>query len=71
MSWQQHGSEQAQSLTASDLKICDLCGALNLALNRECFVCRWHGNFERRAEIVTMAMELAWRKNGALEPWSR
>ena len=69
MSWQQSGPREAHALTASDLKLCDLCGALNLASNRECFVCRWRGRFERREDIVTMAMELASRKYGCLESW--
>ena len=48
----------------SDLKICDLCGALNLAENGECFICGWHGHFDTRTEIVRIAMDLAKRRSG-------
>ena len=69
MLWHQSGPQEASAFTASDLKICDLCGALNLASNRECFICRWHGRFECRADVVNLAMELAEQKNGRLEAW--
>lgn len=69
MLWHESGPQEASAFTASDLKICDLCGALNLAANRECFVCRWHGRFERRADVVNMVMELMERKHGRLEAW--
>jgi len=52
----------------SDLKVCDLCGALNLAENGECFVCGWHGRFETRPELVHMAMEITRRRFGRLDP---
>jgi hypothetical protein len=42
---------------AVNLKICDLCGALNIASDSECVVCRWHGHFERRPEVVRIALE--------------
>lgn len=37
---------------AENLKRCPLCGAVNAALNDECFVCRWHGEFEREPESI-------------------
>lgn len=69
MLWRESGPQEASALSASDLKICELCGALNMASNRECFVCRWRGRFERRADIVRLAIELAERHYGRLEPW--
>jgi hypothetical protein len=69
MLWRESGPQEASAISASDLKICDLCGALNLALNQECFICRWRGRFEQRAEFVRLAMELAQRQYGKLEPW--
>lgn len=67
MLWHQNGQRESRAFSASDLKICDLCGALNLASNQECFVCRWHGSFERRADVVNMAMELVERQHGRLD----
>jgi hypothetical protein len=52
---------------ATDLKICDLCGALNLATNSECFICRWRGHFDARPEVVTLAMELMERRHGRID----
>jgi hypothetical protein len=67
MIWRESGPKEAGPFQASDLKICDLCGALNLASNDECFVCRWRGRFERRPEMVKLAMELLERRHGRLE----
>jgi hypothetical protein len=51
----------------SDLKICELCGHLNLDRNPECFVCGWHGRFEHSPEVIRAAVELAVRRYGRLE----
>ena len=51
----------------TDLKICELCGWLNLDTNEECFVCGWHGRFEHNPEVVRAAVELAVRRHGRLE----
>ncbi len=67
MLWHDNRPREAPVYAASDLKLCDLCGALNLNSNRECFVCRWHGRFEHRPDVVSMAMELLERKHGRLE----
>jgi len=67
MAWRDSDSKEAPAYAPSDLKICDLCGTLNLASNRECFVCRWHGNFDRRSEVVSNAMELLERKHGRID----
>jgi len=67
MLWHEPGPREAGHIRESDLKICDLCGALNLEDNRECFVCGWRGRFERRREVIRMAMELFERRHGRLE----
>ncbi len=66
MSWRELGHQEAGPFQVNDLKICDLCGALNLALNGECFVCGWHGRFERRPEVIQIAKELMERQHGRL-----
>lgn len=63
----QQGQGRAAAFRESELKICDLCGWLNLESNTECFVCRWHGRFERDPEVVHAAVELAVRRYGRLE----
>src|SRR5581483_7922861 len=63
----QHGSGRAIPFRETDLKICDLCGWLNLASNTECFICGWHGRFERHPDAVHAAVELALRRYGRLE----
>ena|SRR5690349_7551304 len=37
---------------ADNLKRCPLCGAVNAATNGECFVCRWHGEFEHEPASI-------------------
>ncbi len=51
---------------ASDLKICDLCGSLNLAVNCICCSCGWHGHFEARPNTVAIAMEMVRAREGAI-----
>jgi hypothetical protein len=63
----QQGQGRAAVFRETELKICELCGWLNLASNTECFVCGWHGRFERDPEVVHAAMELALRRYGRLE----
>jgi hypothetical protein len=63
----QEGQGRTTLIRENDLKICELCGWLNLAANTECFVCGWHGRFERDREVVHAAVELAVRKYGRLE----
>jgi hypothetical protein len=36
-----------KKLPLDNLKRCPLCGVLNAVQNGECFVCRWHGEFDR------------------------
>lgn len=35
-------------------KVCTLCGSLNVAENNECFVCRWHGSFDRNPSLIRL-----------------
>ena len=63
----QQGQGGALEFRETDLKICELCGWLNLASNAECFVCGWHGRFEQDPEVIHAAVELAVRRYGRLE----
>ena len=57
---------QTDAFKADDLKICDLCGTLNLAINEVCFSCSWHGHFDTRPEVVNLAMALIRSRDGAI-----
>ena len=63
----QEGQGRTTLIRENELKICELCGWLNLEVNSECFVCGWHGRFERDREVVHAAVELAVRRYGRLE----
>lgn len=63
----QPGQGRATTFRECDLKICELCGWLNLDSNDECFVCGWHGRFERDSRAVHAALELALREHGRIE----
>ena len=63
----QRGHPLPDSIRESDLKICDLCGCLNLTANPDCFVCGWHGRFERSPDIIRASLEVAIRQHGRLE----
>lgn len=62
----QPGQGRLIELTASELKLCELCGWLNLDSNSECFVCGWHGKFDHNPEAIRAAVELAVRRHGQL-----
>lgn len=66
MSWGESGYSVGENVQAAELKICPVCGALNHVKTRECFVCTWHGGFERRPEIIHTAIELLRRRYGNL-----
>lgn len=57
MTWRETVKHTSLIDEALNLKICDLCGALNLVTDSECVVCRWHGHFESRQEVVRIALE--------------
>jgi len=60
--------KRAAAFTETDLKICDLCGRLNLAEAKECFVCAWRGRFETDPELVRIAIEMTVQRFGPIEP---
>ena len=66
MIWRETGQGPYDVFQEADLKICDLCGALNLMQKRECLVCGWRGRFETRKEMVRTAIDLFRRQNGDL-----
>jgi len=41
-----------RKLAVENLMRCPLCGTVNSRLNMECFVCRWHGDFDHSADSV-------------------
>ena len=45
-------------ISRNQVKLCDLCGTLNLETNKECWTCRWHGGFSRDERTIA----LAWRR---------
>lgn len=51
------GTRAGGGISRADVKVCGLCGSLNLRGNRECFVCGWAGAFMGEAASV----EAAWR----------
>jgi hypothetical protein len=44
--------ESSRKYMLEHLKMCPLCHTVNSKLNRECFVCRWHGGFVHDADVV-------------------
>ena len=50
-------NEARRICSAYALKRCPLCGAINGLLNGECFICRWHGEFDRNPEHIRKGME--------------
>lgn len=66
MTWRKGALRSAAPLTDKDLKVCELCGALNLEENAECFVCSWRGSFDRRPFVLQNARELLERSHGRL-----
>jgi hypothetical protein len=65
------GFRRAGTIQEVELKICDLCGSLNLAADHECFVCGWTGHFECEREIVRAAVEAAMRRHGRIDIQTR
>ena len=63
----QQGLRRTGTFHENELKICDLCGSLNLVTNNDCFVCGWTGRFERNQDVVHTAHEIAIQLHGRLE----
>ncbi len=64
MIWRETGQGPYDLFQEADLKICDLCGALNLMQKRECLVCGWRGHFETRKEMIRTAIDVLRRQQG-------
>ncbi len=45
------------TLSRKNVKLCDLCGTLNLDLNKECWTCRWHGGFSLDEQTIAFAWQ--------------
>lgn len=43
-------------LAVGEFKVCQLCGTLNVRQNCECFVCRWHGEFDTNSALVEIKL---------------
>ncbi len=39
------------------VKLCGLCGTLNLETNKDCWTCGWHGNFDRDVQTIALAWQ--------------
>ena len=63
----QQGFWRTGVIHENDLKVCDLCGSLNLESNTECFVCGWHSYFEHGHDVVHAAVEMVISRHGRLE----
>jgi hypothetical protein len=63
----QLGFRRTGTFREDELKICDLCGSLNLASNSDCFICGWTGHFEQNRDIVHTAVEIVVQRHGRLE----
>lgn len=44
-------------LSLQTVKLCDLCGTLNLETNLECWTCRWYGGFSRDTKTIALAWQ--------------
>lgn len=50
------GTNPAGVWVGENLKRCPLCGAVNAATNSECFVCRWHGEFDHELHSIEQGL---------------
>jgi hypothetical protein len=44
-------------ISRKSVKLCELCGTLNLDANKECWTCRWHGGFKRDETTIALAWQ--------------
>lgn len=56
MRWERANWAEKPGFTENDFKVCELCGALNVASTSECVICGWHGRFDYDPESVKRAM---------------
>ena len=45
------------TLSRKNVKLCELCGTLNLEQNKECWTCRWQGGFSRDERTIALAWQ--------------
>jgi len=45
------------AISRKNVKLCNLCGSLNLDANKECWTCRWHGGFSRDEQTIALAWQ--------------
>ncbi len=46
-----------KTITQETVKLCTLCGTLNHTGNAECWTCRWHGEFSRDEQTISLAWQ--------------
>jgi hypothetical protein len=44
-------------ISPETVKLCEFCGALNLASNKECWTCCWHGGFSVNEQTIALAWQ--------------
>ena len=44
-------------LSPKTVKLCELCGTLNLEINKECWTCRWSGSFSHDPKTIALAWQ--------------
>jgi hypothetical protein len=44
-------------ISRKSVKLCELCGTLNLNANKECWTCRWHGGFGQDETTIALAWQ--------------
>ncbi len=44
-------------LSPKTVKLCELCGTLNLVTNKECWTCRWFGSFSQDPKTISLAWQ--------------
>ena len=49
--------KRSTKITQRNVKLCELCGTLNLEGNQECWTCRWHGDFSRDEQTIALAWQ--------------
>ena len=49
--------KSSRPITRETVKLCSLCGTLNLCDNAECWTCSWHGDFSRDEHMVALAWQ--------------
>lgn len=47
----------ASAISQKNVKLCELCGTLNLLTNKECWTCRWRGSFSRHEQTIMLAWQ--------------